>query len=175
MLSGTDEIKLISQAVSGDQSAFKTLYDHHVDALFSFLKQFSGDRELVKDWTQRAFIKAFDKLDSFKQQSRFKTWLFTIGMNEMRTDMRSRIRFVELPESELRDVTEEPENDPELWKAAKHAIRSLPPEKKMVLLLHIAEGYSHKEIGEMLSIKEGTCRIILHRAKEELKKRVHHE
>ena len=176
MLSGTEEIKLINQAVAGDQNAFKELYNHHVDALFCFLNQFSKDRELIKDWTQRAFIKAFSKLESFKQQSRFKTWLFTIGLNEMRTDLRSEVHFEEIEENELTDFNDDSENDsPELWMTAKKAIRNLDPEKKMILLLHVAEGYSHREIGEMLSIKEGSSRIILHRAKEELRKHIHHE
>lgn len=172
MLSGTDEIKLINQAINGDQGAYKKLYDHHIDGLFAFLNQFSKDRDLVRDWTQRAFIKAFNKLNTFQFNARFKSWLFTIGLNEMRTDMRSAIQFVELHEGELDLIEDELDSDPELWNHAKTAIQELDPKKKMILLLHVAEGYSHKEIAKMLSIKEGTSRIILHRTKEELRKQV---
>ncbi len=171
MLSGTEEIKLINQAINGDQNAYKVLYDHHIDGLFAFLNQFSKDRDLVRDWTQRAFIKAFNKLNTFQFKARFKSWLFTIGLNEMRTDMRSSVMFVELQEPEIEDLPDE-DIDPELWDHAKQAIRDLDPQKKMILLLHVAEGYSHKEIAGMLSIKEGTSRIILHRTKEELRKKV---
>lgn len=171
MITGTEEIQLLERALKGDQAAYKILYDSHVDALFAFLNRFGDNREQVKDWTQRAFIKAFRKLSTFKQDARFKSWLFTIGMNEMRTDMRSRIRFVELKD-ELCDVTEDDNTVPDMWHTAKNAIQDLSPEKRIVVLLHIAEGYSHREIAEMLSIKEGHSRIILHRAKEELRKRV---
>ena len=171
MLSGTEEIKLINQAINGDQNAYRILYDHHIDGLFAFLNQFSKDRDLVRDWTQRAFIKAFNKLSTFKFNARFKSWLFTIGLNEMRSDMRVPIKFVELNDNEL-DHADEEDIDPVLWELAKEAIRDLDPKKKMILLLHVAEGYSHSEIAEMLSIKEGTSRIILHRTKEELRKQV---
>lgn len=169
MLSETVEIQLINRAIAGDQSAFKKLYEHHADALFQFLHQFSNDRSMVQDWTQRAFIKAFNKLNSFKMDSRFKTWLFAIGINEMRTDKRATIKFVELPEDFIETEIEENETEPLRWFKAKKAIRELPPQKKIILLLHVAEGYTHRDIGETLSIKEGTSRIILHRVKEELR------
>lgn len=171
MLTGTKEIKLIESALDGDQSSFKELYEYHVDGLFAFLNQFSSDRELVKDWTQSAFIKAFTKLESFKKNSRFKTWLFSIGMNEMRSALRKKIHFEDLSVIEAMPEINEIE-ELENWKVAKNAIQQLSPDKKMIVILHIAEGYSHKEISEMLSIKEGTSRIILHRAKEELRKMV---
>ena len=172
MLSGTEEIQLIQRALAGDQQAFEMLYETHLDELFAFLNQFSEDREQVKDWSQRAFIKAFKKLGHFKGNSRFKTWLFTIGLNEMRTDMRTKIRFVEYDSSYESESFSDDEEESELWIQAKKAIRKLTPLKKMVVLLHVAEDYSHREIGEMLSINESHSRIILHRAKEELKSMV---
>ena len=173
MISEAEEIQLINNAKKGNQNAFHQLYDIHVDLLFRFLAQFTQDRHQVQEWTQRAFIKAFSKLRTFEFKSRFKTWLFTIGLNEMRTDMRSRFKFVELEQAP--EEIEIDETEPEQWEKAKDAIRNLPPDKKIILLLHIAEGYSHKEISEMLSIKEGTSRIILHRTKEELNKYMHYE
>ena len=175
MNSNTDDITLIKQAIDGNQKAYKTLYEQHIDLLFRFLIQFTTDRVQVQEWCQRAFIKAFDKISTFKHQSSFKTWLFTIGLNEMRTDFRSNKIFEELPNS-LEEITiEENIHESDLWWEAKEAIRSLSTDKKMIVLLHIAEGYSHKEIGKMLSIKEGTSRIILHRAKEELKANYRYE
>lgn len=176
MISKAEEQKLVYRALKGDQNAFQSLYDHHIDLLFRFLNQFSQNRFEVQEWTQRAFIKAFTRLYTFKMNSRFKTWLFTIGLNEMRTDMRTGFEFVELSNIDnTHEFDETPEEtEPENWNKAKEAIRELSPEKRMVLLLHIAEGYSHQEIGEILSIKEGTSRIILHRAKKELKTKIKH-
>ena len=173
MISENEEIKLINSAKKGNQSAFYELYNAHADLLFRFLTQFTQDRYQVQEWTQRAFVKAFAKLKTFEFKSRFKTWLFTIGLNEMRTDMRSRFNFVDLEEAPIPIEVEETE--PEQWEYAKEAIRNLPPDKKIILLLHIAEGYTHKEISEMINIKEGTSRIILHRTKKELNKYMHYE
>lgn len=168
MLSKSEENKFIACSLEGDQNAFKRLYEEHVDDLFAFLNQFSDEREQVKDWTQRAFVKAFRKLDSFNKDSRFKTWLFSIALNEMRMDKRNEIQFRDLEESGAKLVTEPEPEKPEKWHKAKKAIRQLEPDKRIVFLLSIAEDYSHKDIGGILNIPEGTSRVILHRAKKEL-------
>ena len=61
--------------------------------LFRFLSQFSDERVLAQEWTQRAFIKAFERIHQFSANSSFKTWLFTIGLNEMRSDNRKKWEF----------------------------------------------------------------------------------
>ncbi len=170
-----DEYRLISKAKEGHQPSFKLLYDLYVDMLFRFLNQFSEDREQTREWTQRAFIKAFDRLDQFRERSSFKTWLFTIGLNEMRTDMRRKVHFLELDESHIEDETGEDITEQANWKKAKDALQQLTPDKRIICLLHIAEGYSHEEIGNMLGISEVTSRVTLHRAKNELRKQVNHE
>lgn len=169
LLPEKEEIALINRALSGDQKAYEKLYESYVEILFRFLAQFSDQREQVKDWTQVAFVKAFDNLDSFKFNSRFKTWLFSIGLNVMRSEMRSKITFTDLEEANL-DKQEPEHSTSHDWSLLRKAIRKLSPEKRMILLLHEVEGYSHNEIGSMLNIKEGTSRVILHRTKEELRK-----
>ena len=82
------EATLVGRARGGDQKAFRSLYDAHVSPLFRFLSQFSFDREETREWVQRAFINAFGRLDQFDGRSTFSTWLFTIGLNEMRSDRR---------------------------------------------------------------------------------------
>ena len=130
MIDSNNEIELIEKALMGNQRAFKTLYDLHVDALYRFLCQFSDQPSQIEEWTQRAFIKAFKKLSQFNQRS---------------------------------------SEDSTIWKKAKSAIQQLTPEKRMICLLHIAEDYSHAEIAQMIGITEGSSRIILHRAKQELR------
>ncbi|MEO1023062.1 MAG: RNA polymerase sigma factor [Bacteroidota bacterium] len=167
MASRSEETALIDNALSGQQPAFKQLYELHVEGLFRFLNQFASNREQTEEWTQRAFIKAFQKLASFKKEARFKTWLFTIGMNEMRTDMRKNIHFENIEETPEAHGTQEFSN--EEWMTARSLIRKLPNDKKMVFLLYEVEGYSHREIGELLDIKEATSRVILNRTKAELR------
>ncbi len=167
-----NEKQLIELALNGDQSAYKRLYDHHVDTLYCFLSQFSETTSQTEEWTQRAFIKAFNKLEKFKQNSTFKTWLFTIGLNEMRSDMRLKIKFTEVKDYHLDHKEEQPVEEMNIWSEAKEALRNLAPEKRMVCLLHVAENYSHAEIASMIGITEASSRTILHRAKKELQKMV---
>ena len=169
MADSNNEIELIAKALIGNQRAFKTLYELHVDGLYQFLSQFSDQPSQKEEWTQRAFIKAFKKLSQFNQQSSFKTWLFTIGLNEMRTDMRKKIHFINIEDKHIEYDEQKSVEDSTIWKKAKSAIQQLNPDKRMICLLHIAENYSHSEIAEMLGISEGASRITLHRAKQELR------
>ena len=131
------------------------------------MNQFSSDRSVVQDWTQRSFIKAFDRIDQFSGDSLFKTWVFSIGLNEMRSDSRSKWQF-EPYDSELHTKDMESEFSSDDWMSARSAIRDLPVNQRMVFLLYEVEGYSHKEIAEMLDIKESHSRVILTRAKKEV-------
>lgn len=162
------ETELIESALKGDQSAYKQLYDLHVDGLYCFLSQFADNNTQSEEWTQRAFIKAFKKLGSFKQNSKFKTWLFTIGLNEMRSDMRKKIQFTEIENMHLEEEQEEPIIESPIWLKAKEAIKQLAPQKRIICLLHIAESYSHAEIAAMIGISEAASKTTLHRAKKEL-------
>ena len=171
MISKTEEQELVNSAIKGNQNAFRYLYQQYVDQLFRFLLQFSENRQEVQDWTQRAFIKAFTRLNTFKMQSRFKTWLFTIAINEMKMDRRSDFEFTEFSESTYPNDSENfisDIEDSENWIKTKTALKQLQPLKRIVFLLHVAEGYTHEHISEILSIKEGASRTILHRAKKEL-------
>jgi RNA polymerase sigma-70 factor (ECF subfamily) len=163
------EILLIKRAINGEQSAFKKLYEDNIDSLYCFLSQFAESDSQKEEWSQRAFIKAFNKLSQFNHRSSFKTWLFTIGMNEMRSDMRKKIDFETIEDSQLEFKQSNDIGETDIWLRAKSAIKKLRPEKRMVCLLHIAENYSHAEIAEMIGITEGASRTILHRAKQELR------
>lgn len=174
LISKAEEQLIISQAKKGHQPSYKRLYEIHIRELFQFLAQFSEDRIDIQDWCQRAFIKAFTRLDQFQYKSRFKTWLFTIGLNEMRTDKRKEIHFEELADDVLYDNEDETKPDTESWGLTKEALKSLSIDKRLVVLLHIAEEYSHEEISTMLGITESASRVTLHRAKKELRKIIQH-
>ncbi|MDZ7773444.1 MAG: sigma-70 family RNA polymerase sigma factor [Balneolaceae bacterium] len=161
----------VQRARTGDQSAFRELYERHVDALFRFLMQFSANRAEVKDWVQQAFIKAFENLNTFEGRSQFRTWLWRIAINEMKMSRRGALRF---------DTMEElPDNGkaqgglpPETLMTMRSEIENLDERKRMVLILYEVEGYSHREIAGMLEVGESTSRTILTRAKSELREQI---
>jgi RNA polymerase sigma-70 factor (ECF subfamily) len=169
----TDDTGLIDRASRGEQRAFRELYDRHVDPLYRFLRQYSDESAQVEEWVQRAFIKAFGGIGSFQRASRFSTWLFTIGLNEMRSDLRRpAVVTFDSREVESWDGREEPGDFLE-HEAVRHAVRELDEAKRSVFLLYEVEGYSHGEIAGMLGIGEGTSRALLSRAKQALRKTLH--
>jgi len=160
---------LIERALDGEQTAFRKLYDQHVDNVFRFLMQFSEDRELVADWVQQSFIKAFVKLDKFKGNSQFKTWLFSIAINEMRSGLRKQ-KVMEKLDSDTHKLTlTQQERDLDDLLSVRSAISKLDPNKRLVFLLHEVEGYSHREIAQILGVGESTSRTILSRTKGKLR------
>jgi RNA polymerase sigma-70 factor (ECF subfamily) len=166
------ESRLIDRARKGDQKAFRSLYEFHVGPLFRFLLQFASDRDEARDWVQRAFIRAFEHLGQFDRRSLFGTWLFTIGLNEMRTDRRRKnIIDLEPDLSSLADGSSE-STEEFVWSSAmRHWLDMLDTQKRSVFVLHEIEGFSHKEIAAMLHIEESHSRTILTRVRSYLQRR----
>ena len=166
----SDEETWILHARQGDQRAFKKLYDANVDSLFRFLKQYSHDVSQVEDWVQRAFVKSYKHLGSFRGASRFSTWLFTIAMNEMRTDLRKPALLVlqadDLEKMEAYESGEELFIWNDMMKTLLHRLDDL---KRSVFILYEVEGYSHAEIASILNIGENASRSILCRTKQWLR------
>jgi len=165
-----DELSLIRRSRSGDHQAFRVLYETHVDGLYRFLKQFSKDHHDVEEWVQRTFIKAFERLDSFQGRSRFSSWIFSIGLNEMRSDRR-RTTILQFEPVEMgADISLDDTADTLQWnELMKDWLAQLDEMKRAVFLLHEVEGYSHGEIAGMLNIQESTSRTILTRTKQWLR------
>lgn len=163
-----DEQNWLRRAQNGDEAAFKKIFEAYVTELFRFLNQFSDHRAQVQDWVQTTFVKAFDNLNQFDGRSRFKTWLWRIGINEMKMTKRSSFQFSEF---ENFDSVEEPAKElpTETIITMRNEIDKLPEQKKMVLILYEVEGYSHREIADMLDVGESTSRTILSRTKSELR------
>jgi RNA polymerase sigma-70 factor (ECF subfamily) len=166
------ESELIARSIEGDAAAQRVLYDTHVDRVYRLAWRVAGDEELARDFTQEAFIRAFDRLPTFRRQSSFGTWLYTIAMsvalNGIRSVRRLRTREVSLEGAESlgdrRRIA-----DPDLRDRLHRAIDDLPPGYRTVFLMHDLEGYTHEEIGEVLGIQAGTSKAQLFRARARLR------
>lgn len=168
----TDEAILIERARQGDRRAFKDLYELHVDSLFRFMRQYSRDLFQVEDWVQRAFIKAYRNLNGFKESSRFATWLFTIALNEMKTDLR-RKSLVVFNSDELKNVDISEDQTGFEWEESMRVwFGEMDETKRTVFVLYEVEGYSHSEIAVMLNIAESSSRTLLSRAKHFLRAKI---
>ena len=158
---------LVDKAKEGNQKAYKELFDQNVNNLYRYLRQFSNDRDQVEDWVQRAFIKAFKNILSFQGNSTFKTWLFKIGINEMRTDLRtSSKRPNDEFEENIHGDKKEPDNNFEWHEEMKWLLSDLDETKKNIFILFEVEGYKHYEIADLLDISENSSKTILHRTRK---------
>ncbi len=164
---------LIKQCQKNKGSAQKELYELFAPWLFGVCLQYCKNRTEAEDNLQEGFIKIFNCINQFKFNGSFEGWMRRIVVNTIIASFRKKnpVYFTDSID-EFEDSYLEDNNDDynELdSKALFQIIETLPPKYKMVFNLYALEGYSHKEISEILGISEGTSKSNLSRARNLLK------
>lgn len=160
----------VALAAAGDAQAFERLYRTHVARIHSLARRMVGG-EHADEVTQDVFVRAWQKLHTFRGEAAFGTWLHRLGINVMlghRSSLgRARSRFEDVPDlAETRSTRAAPL---ELAMDFEAAMVRLPPGAKRVFVLHDVEGFKHHEIAQMLEITVGTSKAQLHRARMALR------
>lgn len=172
----TDEADWIARAQRSDAKAFEALYRLHVDRVYGLCLRMTGNVSEAEDCTQEAFIQAWKKLDLFRGDSAFGTWLHRIAVNSvlgrMRKSKREQDRIQVAAEMILSPLSEA--DTGELQDLAD-AIDRLPAGARHVFVLQAVYGYSHEETGNMLDIAVGTSKAQLHRARRLLAQQLHEQ
>ncbi len=167
-----DEVRLIARVRSGDAAAERQLYQAHVDRTYRLAYRLTGDDELAQEFTQEAFIRAFDRIDQFRGEAAFGTWLRSIATsvtyNGLRKIKRFRQREFELDEASLPGGNERVA-EPDLKEKLSRAIEDLPAKYRMVFVMHEVEGYTHEEISSAMGTQVGTSKAQLSRARAKLR------
>ncbi|HET6564349.1 MAG TPA: sigma-70 family RNA polymerase sigma factor [Xanthomonadales bacterium] len=168
---GVEDLQLVDSARSGDLLAFEQLYQRHRDRVYGLVWRLcGGDSALAEDLLQEAFVRAWQKLDTFRGESRFFTWLHRLSANVALSDRRSRMRRVlhEGPLEEHNERTAVGARDVSADKRAdlEQAIAELPERARAVLVLHDVEGYAHAEIAQITGMAVGSSKAQLHRARK---------
>ena len=148
----------------GAESAFRALYRRHTPGLYQFvLRLVGGNEHDADDVVQDTWVRAVQKLGSFRWRSALKTWLFGIALNRCRELFRRKDRnWLEVSEDlELKMVTPSHHERIDL----EVALRNLPEGYRAVLVLHDVEGYTHDQIGDMLEVTPGTSKSQLFHAR----------
>jgi RNA polymerase sigma-70 factor, ECF subfamily len=157
----------VRRAAEGDHQAFERLYREHVGRVYSLALRMIGP-EVAEDVTQEVFIRAWQKLGSFRGDARFGTWLHRLAVNHILT------RREKLRKREARQVGGEGLLDrmvaPRRRASAEGldveaAVQRLPGRAREVFVLYDVEGYGHEEIAEMTGVSVGTSKSQLHRAR----------
>jgi len=161
---------LVAACKRGDrQSQFK-LYNLYAKAMYNTALRIVQDEDEAADILQEAFIDAFTRLDSFRQESTFGLWIKQIVVNKSISTLRKRkLDLKPLEDGEQVAEEEQEENDVELRvETIKEAISKLPAGYRLVLTLYLLEGYDHEEIAHILRISEATSRSQFLRGKRKL-------
>ena len=170
-----DESRLVEAARNGDSAAFEKLYRSNRDRIYALLwRMCGGDAALAEDLLQEAFIRAWQKLDSFRGESRFGTWLHRLSANVALSDRRIRLRRIgrEVAMDEVTERTAIGDRDVVADKRMdlEKAIAGLPERARSVLILYDIEGYRHAEIAEITGMAVGSSKAQLHRARKLIRK-----
>ena len=157
-------------AASGDAHAFERLYRGHVGRVHSLARRMLGDDD-ADEVVQDVFVRAWEKLPTFRGEAAFGTWLHRLAINVIlgRRERRGiqRQRFLE--GDGMLELVAGRRAAPETSMDMETAIARLPDGARQIFVLHDVEGYRHEEIADMLGLAAGTSKSQLHRARMALR------
>ncbi len=166
------ETDLIKGCIDGDRQMQKMLYQIYSSKMYGVCLRYSENVDDANDILQEGFIKVYKNIGKFRSEGSFEGWIRRIFINTSIEHFRKKIKFNNI--SEVQENTIEDESiDVFNSLSAKDIIKvidQLSPGYKAVFNMHVIEGYSHKEIADILGITEGTSKSQLARAKGILKK-----
>jgi len=169
-LGGSD---LVGRAAAGDVEAFEELYRVNVGRVYALCLRMAGDPTLAEELAQEAFVRAWQKLGSFRGASAFSTWLHRVTVNVVlghrRSTARRETRVSAVGDNLPRDVAVREARTAESIDLER-AISSLPDGARAVFILHDVEGFRHREVSRLMGIAVGTSKAQLHRARKLLRK-----
>lgn len=171
------EKELIEGCARGDRAMQRALYDRYCKKMMAVCLRYAKSTQEAEDILQEAFIKIFKSIKDFRYESKLDTWITRIMINTALNSQRQKLYLLPMV-----DVTELsiPEGE-EVGLAGFHLtelinmVQALPDGCRVVFNLFAIEGYSHKEIGEMLGISEGTSKSQHNRAKSLLRAKLEKE
>ncbi len=164
------ETELIEACIANDRLAQRTLYDKYSRAMYTTAYRITNDFELAEDVLQEAFVKVFRHIRSFRRESTLGAWIKTIVVRTALSHIKKRPDTEELTQNHTKDMI--------AWgdyleaEYLERAIQALPEGYRAVFVLIEVEGYSHKEVAEMLGISAGTSKSQLFHAKKRLRETI---
>ncbi|MEO1518637.1 MAG: RNA polymerase sigma factor [Bacteroidota bacterium] len=164
------DIELIESCIANDRLAQKRLYERYKNAMYTIAVRITGDYDLASDVLQDAFINIFRGLKQFRKESTLGAWIKTIVVRTALKSIKKKIHFEPIENQNLSGFID--------WghqldsEYLEKAIQALPEGYRAVFVLIEVEGYSHKEVAEMLGISVGTSKSQLFYSKKRLRKLV---
>ena len=172
--------ELLEKCRLGDQRAQMKVYNKYYKAMYNTAFRIVKHSAEAEDIMQESFLTAFSKLDTFQGNSTFGAWLKKIVVNRSINAFNKNSKYQEVTyNDQLKDAegdgmgiaAQEEESNPKVQQILK-ALESLKENYRLVLTLHLIEGYDYEEICEILGLTNANCRTTISRAKESLRKKL---
>jgi RNA polymerase sigma-70 factor (ECF subfamily) len=165
-----EEILLITRVKQDDIQAFEELYRLHLGRVYAICFRLTANRAIAEELAQESFIRAWQKIRSFRGESSFSSWLYRLTTNVVLSQLRKK----QLLQIGIDDITEDQNMVHRQLDTGKiidmeQAISKLPDGARTIFVLHDIEGYQHNEISNMTGLAIGTSKTQLHRARKLLK------
>lgn len=172
--------------LDGDQEEFEKLVRKESPRLFRVIVRVVGDENEAESVMQETYLQAYQRLDTFRRESKFTTWLYAIGINLARASLRKSKRLSVLEEADIDRMQPtfskgmyvesfqswNPQKMAEISdrkRIVHDAIDQLPPDYRSIVILRDIEELSTAEAAAILNITEGAARVRLHRARQALR------
>ena len=174
------EVELVRRARGGDQGAFETLFRKYQNTMYRLALHFIGSPEAAADATQDAFVRAWERLGSLRDDRAFGGWLRSILLHIVRDQHRKRRDVVRIEDEpglaeRLPDAGALVENKVVALQRDEEintAVMTLPEHQRTVVVMHHLEGKSVEEIVRELGLKKGTVISRLARGRKALKRKL---
>ncbi|NMB32796.1 MAG: sigma-70 family RNA polymerase sigma factor [Clostridium sp.] len=177
-----EEKNLIKKARTGDIKAFEELIKGCQSKVFNIAYRMVGNTDEAYEIAQEVFLKAYKSIKDFKGNSLFSTWLYRITTNTCLDELRKKKKVISLDEDikfgdasikhQIRDDSPGPEDlieKAETVKLVNEMIELLPEDYKSVIVLRDIQGFSYKEISQIIKCPIGTVKSRINRARQMLK------
>ena len=163
--------EILKGCKKGDTRSQEALYKHYSRLMFAVCIRYSDNRQTAEDLLQEGFIKVFHAIKEFREDGSLEGWIRKIMLRTSLEHFRKKVNFFAL--SPIESAGTSPMDEQILSSLASNEIletmNRLPQGYRTVLNLYCVEGYSHKEIADLLGISEGTSKSQLSRAREIMK------
>jgi RNA polymerase sigma factor (sigma-70 family) len=175
------DLALITQVLAGNTEVYSVLVKRHQRFVFTLAMRFAKNREDAEEIAQDCFVKAYRALGTFKQTSKFSTWLYTITYTTAMTFLRKKrldTQSINDDESLLQIANSGTDFDANLierkstYAYLNEAINMLLPDDAAIITLFYKGEQSLEEIGEALNMEANTIKVKLHRARHRLKEKL---
>lgn len=175
-----DDAQLVRRAQGGDADAFGELVERHHPRIHATLVKMTGDTDLALDLGQDAFVRAWEKLSTFRRDASFSTWLYRIAVRLAYDELGRRKRFddAEAIDQELPDPAPGPAERAvagEIAEDLRGRVAGLPEMQRAIVVMRSWDGLSYAEIAEILDTTANSARVSFHHAITKLREQLGQE